>query len=348
MIKYANDLGNPGVVLTDHGTISGHIRMINAFNELKKKGKIREDFKIGLGNEIYLNPKEETLKKRANNEKIDFYHFILIAKDLEGHKQLRYLNSRAWKDNYMVYRRLRRVPNWYSDLEEVIGDNKGHLIASSACLGSLVGKLSNKLLELSKDKRDTSEEEYNIKCEIVDYLEWCIDLFSEDFYLELQPNSSEEQVYYNKLLVKLSNAYNIKLSIATDVHYLDKTYKDTHEAFLTSDEDNDGNREVGYFYDSTHFFKVDEIYDNLCDYIDEDIITQAILNTKGILDKIETYDWFADPVIPLTPLPPKDEWFKVDEQEILQYPGIYSMYNNRFEHNKYLVHKLMEVTNSYK
>ena len=63
--------------------------MINTFNKLKKNNKINEDFKIGLGNEIYLNSKEEIREKRENNEKIDFYHFILIAKDLKGKRTVK-------------------------------------------------------------------------------------------------------------------------------------------------------------------------------------------------------------------------------------------------------------------
>jgi DNA polymerase-3 subunit alpha len=35
-----------------------------------------------------------------------------------------------------------RVPTGYSDIEEVIGDNKGHLIMSTACIGSYLGNLS--------------------------------------------------------------------------------------------------------------------------------------------------------------------------------------------------------------
>lgn len=34
-----------------------------------------------------------------------------------------------------------RRPTYYSDIEEIIGNNKGHLIASSACLGSYLDKL---------------------------------------------------------------------------------------------------------------------------------------------------------------------------------------------------------------
>ena len=63
---------------------------------MKAKGKIPETFKPILGNEIYLVGEEDLKYKLENKERINFYHFILIALDSEGHKQLRELSTRAW------------------------------------------------------------------------------------------------------------------------------------------------------------------------------------------------------------------------------------------------------------
>ena len=71
------------------------------------------------------------------------------------------------------YKGLDRVPTFYTDLEEVIGKNKGHIIGSSACVGGFVGK-------------NILREDY----EAVDgFIEWCHEVFGKDnFYLELQPH----------------------------------------------------------------------------------------------------------------------------------------------------------------
>ena len=77
LINYANDLGNKAVAITDHGNISAFIKGINALNKLKKDNLIDKDFKLILGEEIYLTSKEElnrTLHDR--NERTYFYHFI--------------------------------------------------------------------------------------------------------------------------------------------------------------------------------------------------------------------------------------------------------------------------------
>ena len=91
--------------------------------------KIREknpDFTIALGNEIYLTD------TRDNGQK--YYHFILIAKDAIGHKALRELSSIAWIHSY-VDRRMERVPTLKSELEMVMEQYKGHVIATTACIG---------------------------------------------------------------------------------------------------------------------------------------------------------------------------------------------------------------------
>ena len=75
-----------------------------------------------------------------------FYHFILLAKDAEGHKQIRELSSRAWSHSFKQGK-MTRVPTYYSDLIEIVGKNPGHVIGSSACLG---GFLPSKILQYYK------------------------------------------------------------------------------------------------------------------------------------------------------------------------------------------------------
>ena len=68
MILYvANTLGQKGFALTDHEFIGNHVKAINTVKELKAKGKIPQDFKVILGNEIYLVDEQQL--KTALEEK---------------------------------------------------------------------------------------------------------------------------------------------------------------------------------------------------------------------------------------------------------------------------------------
>ena len=63
----------------------------------------------------------------------------MLAKDAEGHEQLRKLSSRAWSRSFI--RGVMRTPTYGSDLREVVGANPGHLITTTACLGGVTGSL---------------------------------------------------------------------------------------------------------------------------------------------------------------------------------------------------------------
>ena len=127
LIQRAIDLGLKGIAITDHECISASVILIKIQQEIKEE---HPDFKIALGNEIYLTDTREPSQK--------YYHFILIAKDAEGFKQIRQLSSLAWLQSFHD-RGMERVPTLKSELQDIISKNPGHLIATSACLG---GELS--------------------------------------------------------------------------------------------------------------------------------------------------------------------------------------------------------------
>lgn len=53
-ILKANEMGLAGMAITDHESLGGHVKAIQTVEALKKEGKIEKDFKLVLGNEIYL------------------------------------------------------------------------------------------------------------------------------------------------------------------------------------------------------------------------------------------------------------------------------------------------------
>ena len=78
LINRAIELGLSGITITDHEALCGHIEINQYAKTLKEE---YPDFKVALGNEIYLCP------NRENGQK--YYHFILFAKNKIGHRALR-------------------------------------------------------------------------------------------------------------------------------------------------------------------------------------------------------------------------------------------------------------------
>lgn len=333
--------GNKAVCITDHESICSHMEAINTLNNLKSKGKIDKEFKLILGNEIYLNNRLETEKDLNNkNKKCTFNHFILLAKDSIGYKQIRELSSIAWKDNYFTYKGMKRVPTYYDNIEETIGENKGHIIALSACLGSRLGELFKRTIEEGK----TEDEIEDLKDIMAEHIEWCIDMFGQDdFYIEMQPNQFEEQKEYNKMLVNIAKAYDLQMVITTDTHYaLEEDFK-LHEAFLKSKE-GDEERNVVDFYQDSHFFHAEDIYRNM-NYLDEYIIDQSILNTEKIADKCmvgdkNDYGMFRGSEIPLTPIPQNEDF--VNMNVINKYNYMKLMWEDDYEYHNHLLQQIFK------
>ena len=210
MILTAYKLGMSGIVLTDHESISGHVKWLNEEKDLKENGLIPSNFKCGCGNEIYL------VNDRDNIER--YWHFILIAKNTEGHRALRELSSIAWYNGFSS-RGLMRVPTQKDELKQIVKKYPNSLIATSACLGGELPHLVLKLIDAEK-KEMNNEEILNIKKEIVSFLQYCVEIFGDDFYIEIAAANSKEQRAFNKRIKEIADVYNIKIVIGSDAHYL--------------------------------------------------------------------------------------------------------------------------------
>ena len=281
LIDYAIELGHSGVAITEHDTIASHIRAEKYYNKIKKD---HPNFKLIRGNEIYLvrnGLNAQNYKKETDR----YFHFILIAKDLEGHKQIREVSSRAWMRSY-VARRMRRVPTYYQDLIDIIGSNPGHVIGCTACLG---GCLPTQLLR----NRDTGAPSMDL---IKRWIVQIQNIFGkDDFYFEMQPSFNKDQIYVNHKLVELGAEFGIKYIITNDAHYLKKEDRPIHKAFLNSQQ---GDREVDDFYATTYLMSDEEIRSFMKEEMGEEVLQSAYRAIKEIRDKCEDYSLMKPLKIP--------------------------------------------------
>lgn len=300
LIKTAAKLKYKGIAITDHECLSAHVQAIKLVREFKQKGEIPKDFKLILGNEIYLVDSLEEVKDNYKSGETKFPHFLLLAKDKEGHEQLRILSSKAWENSFFTGT-MERVPTVKKDLEEIVKDNKGHLIASTACLGS---EVNIHLLTIREAERNNDEAKNRYhKAKLHEFILWCVDVFGkENFFIELQPALSDEQIYCNQKLVKIADYYGLKRIVTTDAHYLRPEDREIHKAYLSSKE---GDREVDDFYEACFLQTIDEIYERM-NYLPKEIIEEAIKNTELIGKMVEDYTIEHDPIIPKIDLPEFD------------------------------------------
>ena len=324
LVKRGVEIGLAGLAITDHESLAGSIKIC----KLQEK---YPDFKIAIGNEIYLTD------TREKNQK--YYHFILIAKDAEGHRQLRELSSLAWANGYMD-RGLMRVPTLKSDLERVVRANPGHLIATTACIG---GELSQNILKIYDAKKTGDKEtELILSQNIGNFINWCTDIFDDDFYLEIAPGASKEQILVNQKIMKFAIQTDMGIVLGDDAHYLKKEDRFVHKAYLNS---TDGEREVDTFYQYAYLHSEEDCIKDLTPSFEgstEELYKCLCENSMDMFNKIETYSLLHNQTIPSVEIKEYDKayWGSYSNENLQeQYPTLYNMFQSDDKYDRYWVNE---------
>ena len=297
--------GMKGMAITDHGVMFGikefHDYCLGVNKKRHKEGL--DPFKPIFGCEMYVARHGQ--KEQKDKDDRGGYHLIVLAKNLNGYKNLIKLVSNAWVDGF--YSRPRTDRN---DLQKYHED----LIVCSACLA---GEVPAKILR--GDIAGAREA-----------IEWYKNLFGDDYYLELQrhevknPDPSYRanretyplQQKVNKVLIELAKEYGIKLICTNDSHFVDQENAEAHDHLLCLATSKDLDDPTRMLYSKQEWFKTREEMNEVFSDVPE-----ALSNTLEILDKVEVYSLDHDPIMPFFPIPEsfgtEDEWRKKFTEEQL-------------------------------
>ncbi|MGZ3429075.1 MAG: DNA polymerase III subunit alpha, partial [Polyangia bacterium] len=183
LFKTCKQYGMDSVALTDHGNMYG---MVDFYKKAKEAG-----VKPIFGCETYVSATTMEDKTERKN-----YHLILLAKDMEGYKNLQFLNSKAFLEGFYYHPRIDK---------KLLKDHSKGLIGLSACLG---GEVAQTLMREGYDKAKDKALEYK-------------SLFEEDsFFLEVQPNGLDEQEQVNDSWKKMAGETGLGLVATGDCHYV--------------------------------------------------------------------------------------------------------------------------------
>ena len=321
LIDRAIELGHSGIAITEHETVANAIEIEEYYEKIKET---HPDFKVMRGNEIYLV--RNGLNATNFNKDYDRYtHFILLALDAEGHKQIRQLSTRAWMRSYMA-RGMRRVPTYYQDLIDIIGANPGHVIGASACIG---GTLGTQLLRYRKNKDESLLQKIKNWCNQINNI-----FGTGNFYLEMQPSNSEEQKYVNKWIINLSNELNIPFIISNDSHYLKKEDLKIQKIFLNAQN---GEREVEDFYATTYLMSEEEIHSFMDSTIGSENVNKAFININNILKRAADYTLKKPLKIPSLQWREVINYYSEYPKWVKRMPTLEKFLNSEYKSDRYLV-----------
>ncbi|MFA7573472.1 MAG: PHP domain-containing protein, partial [Lutispora sp.] len=238
---------------------SEHGNLLNWYH--KKQAIEKAGMKYIHGVEMYVT---ETLDKKIR----DNYHVILMARNLEGFKELNKLVSKGFnraetkviddKERFYYNPRIS-----YDELKET-SDN---IILTTACIGGILSS-SNEILK--KDFINFMVENKH-KC-----------------FLEIQHHQTIQQANYNKYLIQLHEKYGIPLIAGTDTHMLTEDEFRGRE-LLQKRKNIHFDNEEGWslaLYDRNTLI---EMYKKQ-NAIDEKYYMQALDSTNLLDDLIESYN----------------------------------------------------------
>ena len=276
------------IAITDHGAMFG---VIDFYKACKANG-----VKPIIGCEVYVAPRTRHDKDPKLDSK--YNHLILLAKDMQGYRNLSKLVSLSYTEGFYYKPRIDK---------EILEKYHEGLICCSACLA---GEVSQAILQ------DNMEEAKKVAL-------WFKNLFGEDYYLEIQNNGVKAQVLVNQKLIELSKELNIPLVATNDAHYSRREDAYNHEVLLCiqtgkkmSDEDR-------------MRFETDELYikspEEMSDYFSN--VPEAIENTVKIAEKCNVEFEFGHTILPNYDVPEGYETH-YDYIEDLTKKGLIKRYGN--------------------
>jgi DNA polymerase-3 subunit alpha len=197
LAERAKQLGMPAMALTDHGALYG---AIDFYAACKERG-----VKPIVGAEAYVAPRAMT--QRDGQQDRQYFHLVLLAKDLGGYRNLLKLVTAAHLEGFFYKPRIDR---------ELLARHHQGLIALSGCYS---GEPSRAILDGEPEKARAAAA-------------WYKELFGPDYYLELQDHSTEDDRTVNRGLLELSKRLEIPLVATNDAHYTFKEQAPAQDLLL--------------------------------------------------------------------------------------------------------------------
>ncbi len=192
--------GMRACAITDHGNLFGTIEFYQAMQDAGLRPII--------GSEVYVAVKDRHSRESARGIQDGAHHFVLLARNETGYKNLMKLSSASFLEGFYYHPRIDR---------ELLEAHHEGIIALSACLRGEVNHLL--IHEGYEGAREAAAE--------------LRDLFGpENFFIELQDHGISDERKIHADLIKLAGELGVGLVATNDCHYLRRDHAHSHEVLL--------------------------------------------------------------------------------------------------------------------
>ncbi|MCP9471993.1 MAG: DNA polymerase III subunit alpha [Nitrospira sp.] len=200
LVQQVRAFGQPAIAITDHGNMFGAVEF---YRKAKDAG-----VKPIIGCEAYMAMGSRHAKKDSGLAHNDYYHLILLARNVTGYQNLIKLVSKGYLEGFYYKPRIDK---------DLLGAHHDGIIALSGCLSGEIPYLIGRN-DMAGAMAAAAEFQ---------------EIFGKDqFYLEVQANGLDHQRVANAGLIEIHKKLGIPLAGTNDCHYLRKEDARPHELML--------------------------------------------------------------------------------------------------------------------
>ncbi len=245
-------IGCEAVGITDHGTVAGHLE----FAKQAAEHGIKPLFGCELYHGIYATKEERVA---AGHKKRDSAHLVAVAATDRGLRNLWSLVTESHKNFYHVGR-----VHW-----DMLDQYKEGLILTSGCIQGLV----------SQDILNEGT---------LDPLNRYLEIFGDNFYIEIHTYPGKEHELLNKELVAVAQERGLPLVYATDAHFASPDQYETHDAYIamqTGETILMESEERKMWHPKSLFIQDEQGIRESLSYLPESAVDEALYNSAEIADR---------------------------------------------------------------
>ncbi len=257
LVELAKKFKMPALAITDHGNMYGAI-------EFYRKA-LKAGIKPIIGVEAYVANRSRLDKEPGIDNKR--YHLTLLAKNLEGYKNLIRLVTLSNLEGYYYKPRMDK---------EILGQYSSGIIALSGCMG---GELSRALFSKNQEKAEEIIKEHQ-------------KIFGkENYFLEVMKHPKVEgDAEVRRQIIELGKKFGIPLVATVDSHYPCEDDKKAHDTLLSVQTNSDIRDENKFSFGDDDFSflspeKAEEIFKDIPEAVENTLKVAAMCDLEIPLGK---------------------------------------------------------------
>ncbi|HEY4669077.1 MAG TPA: DNA polymerase III subunit alpha, partial [Tepidiformaceae bacterium] len=256
-------LGMDSVAMTDHGALYG---AIDFYREARERG-----IKPIIGVEAYVAQGSRHSRERGDNQP---YHLVMLARNMQGYKNLIALVTKANLEGYYYKPRVDR---------ELLQQHSAGITVLSGCPSAEFHR------RIQEGDREGA----------IEVAKWHREVFDGHYYLEVQDHADAKFTRLNPAIADIGRELGIRVVATNDSHYTLPNEADAHDVLLCIGTNATVDQQERYRFDGQGYYVKSE--EEMAALFPEN--PEFLSNTQLVADECDLDLTFDRQLLPEPPVP---------------------------------------------